>query len=352
MKKSLIALAALATVATAAQAQSSVTLYGIIDSGVISVDGPAAGRVTGVTTGALATSRWGVRGTEDLGGGLKANFNLEGGLLIDAGAQGNSSVLFDRQSWVGLESAAIGTVQIGRTTRLDFDAHVTGDAMGAAGFASAAQSMAYNQVAVANGPASSSVNRYTNSIKATSARLAGFAVSYQHAFGEAAGDNAASRGIAYALDYTQGKAKATYAYSRQNDASGNKATEVNVASASYDFGIAKAFIGNSQGETAGNSTKTKVTWLGATAPLTANVTLLAQYYDIKNQARSDAKDADGFAVGATYAFSKRTTGYALAARVNNDPAANVSILGSTGISAAPVAGKDQTGYAVGIRHTF
>jgi len=74
MKKSLIALAALATVATAAQAQSSVTLYGVVDMGVMSSKTDGSANVLAAQSGALATSRFGLRGTEDLGGGLKASF--------------------------------------------------------------------------------------------------------------------------------------------------------------------------------------------------------------------------------------------------------------------------------------
>ena len=95
MKKSLIALAALATVATAAQAQSSVTLYGIVDMGIMSSKTDGAGNVLAAQSGALSTSRWGVRGTEDLGGGLTAAFNLESEIAADAGTAGGIGILVD-----------------------------------------------------------------------------------------------------------------------------------------------------------------------------------------------------------------------------------------------------------------
>ena len=86
MKKSLIALAALASVATVAQAQSSVTIYGIVDAALVSVTGASAtGKVQGMGNGGLSTPRLGFRGTEDLGGGLKANFHLEAEFLADTG---------------------------------------------------------------------------------------------------------------------------------------------------------------------------------------------------------------------------------------------------------------------------
>ncbi|MFM1869601.1 MAG: hypothetical protein RLY99_345, partial [Pseudomonadota bacterium] len=129
MKKSLIALAALATVATAAQAQSSVTIYGVMDAGVTTVDKISAtsGRVTGLTSGGLSTSRIGFKGTEDLGGGLSAGFTLETEILPDTGAQGSSSaVLFERGAFLTLASKDLGSVSLGRQ---NFDEYAT-----AAGF--------------------------------------------------------------------------------------------------------------------------------------------------------------------------------------------------------------------------
>ena len=108
MKKSLIALAALATVATAAQAQSSVSVYGIIDSGYLRFKSDAdAGAIQQVTSGALSTSRLGFKGTEDLGGGLKANFTLENQFSADTGAQATGA-LFLRGAWIQLDQANLG----------------------------------------------------------------------------------------------------------------------------------------------------------------------------------------------------------------------------------------------------
>jgi predicted porin len=376
MKKLLIATAALAMVAGTAQAQSSVSVYGIMDAGVTSVDG-STGRVQGLSSGGLATSRLGFRGTEDLGGGLKANFNLEASLDLGNGAMGTapthktatdatapaantSGTTFDRQAWVGLESAKLGQIQFGRTTRLEFDAIVAGDAFGAAGFASAGQ-VAYGQVSY-HSPnmaySANSKNRYTNSIKAATARMSGFQLAYQHSFGEVNGTDK-SQGMAYALDYTAGKAKATYAYSRQNDTAGLKLAETTALTGSYDFGVARAFVGLSQLERAGITSKTKANWIGATAPIkNTKVSLMAQYTKFDNVGNAatagavDANDADMYALGATYAFSKRTAAYAMYARANNDGAAAVSVLGSMGITSAAAAGKDQSGYTVGVRHSF
>ena len=160
MKKSLIALAALA--ATSAFAQSSVTLYGRAEAGVdlayrnanttVTVTTPVVGGVVGtavssnvtsstskpgfrVSDGAnqgLGSSRFGMRGTEDLGGGLKANFVLEAGINIDDGSSGNGGGnLFSRAAWVGL-SGGFGEVRIGRQLLGSFGVHANGLVLGAA----------------------------------------------------------------------------------------------------------------------------------------------------------------------------------------------------------------------------
>ena len=115
MKKTLVALAALA----AFGAQAQVTLYGKIDAGVrvlsqtVGGSDSAAGNVgLQVNTAGMSGSRWGMKGTEDLGGGLNANFQLEGQFSVDTGEAQNTKT-FHRQSWVGL-SGAFGSLSFGR----------------------------------------------------------------------------------------------------------------------------------------------------------------------------------------------------------------------------------------------
>jgi predicted porin len=134
MKKSLFALAALGAFAGAAQAQSSVTLYGNIDAsmgyiGNGGIDPQSSTTVTSNSTangtstpvagsctlcyidGAIATSAWGMRGVEDLGGGMRATFNLEGDLMSNNGGN-NSNGMFRRAANVGI-GASWGTVNLG-----------------------------------------------------------------------------------------------------------------------------------------------------------------------------------------------------------------------------------------------
>ena len=140
MKKSLVALAVLAA-SGAAMAQSSVTLYGIADLwvGVVSNENNAESVKAGAGTGSISQtmmesggvngSRWGLRGSEDLGGGLKANFNLQAGINLDTGAGASTvATAFSRQSWVGF-SGGFGAVRLGRTTTAFDDVSGTSDAV-------------------------------------------------------------------------------------------------------------------------------------------------------------------------------------------------------------------------------
>jgi predicted porin len=113
MKKSLLALAALGAFAGVAHAQSSVTLYGIIDEG-FNINTNAGGKhLYNLSSGVLQGSRFGLRGTEDLGGGLKAIFVLENGFDVNNGKLGQGGLMFGRQAYVGL-SSQMGTVTLGR----------------------------------------------------------------------------------------------------------------------------------------------------------------------------------------------------------------------------------------------
>src|SRR5450830_1218998 len=122
MKKSLVVLSVLGSCSYGAQAQTNVTVYGLLDSGVTYVNNiatPSASNPRGtgsrmsVDSGDLQQSRFGFKGVEDLGGGMKAMFNLEGGFAVDTGASGQGGLTFGRTSIVGL-SGNYGSVQLGR----------------------------------------------------------------------------------------------------------------------------------------------------------------------------------------------------------------------------------------------
>ena len=113
MKKTIPMLAALAAFSSVAHAQSSVTLYGLLDTGIAFNSNAKGSQQYSLASGNLQGDRWGLRGTEDLGGGLAAIFRLEGGFAINNGTLGQGGDLFGRKAYVGL-SSPYGTVTLGR----------------------------------------------------------------------------------------------------------------------------------------------------------------------------------------------------------------------------------------------
>ena len=113
MKTPVIAAAALLALSGMTHAQTSVSIYGIVDAGLVRESGGPDGNVTGLGGGVASGSRLGFRGKEDLGGGLSANFLLENGFNSDNGTLGQGGLLFGRQMYVGL-SGNFGAVRMGR----------------------------------------------------------------------------------------------------------------------------------------------------------------------------------------------------------------------------------------------
>lgn len=166
MKKSLIALALMGAFSGAAFAQSNVTLYGILDVNLQRNDPEVGTATTGVNGGHQSGNRWGVRGSESLGGGMSAIFTLEGGFSIDDGQLGNSGRLFGRQAWAGLKWDAANVAVVGGrlatfssgTGSFDFFGQVDpfltgfGDSSLGSTFTSAGALRVDNTVAIVGGP--------------------------------------------------------------------------------------------------------------------------------------------------------------------------------------------------------
>jgi predicted porin len=215
-KTSLIFAAASAAFASAAHAQSSVTLYGLIDAGLSYVSNEAnqASDVTpgglangkamfGLTGGNVQQSRWGLRGAEDLGGGLKVVFTLESGFDVTNGKTATSS-LFNRQAVVGLSSADYGTVTLGRQydSVVDYLAPISATgSWGGTYFAHFGDADNLNSTYSTN-----------NSIKYQSANYAGFSMSGMYGFSNQAGGFANNRAYSVGAGYNYGGLQVAAAY--------------------------------------------------------------------------------------------------------------------------------------------
>lgn len=349
MKKLLIATAAMAMVAGTAQAQSSVTIYGVMDAGVTTVDKTTAtgGRVTGVTSGGLSTSRIGFKGTEDLGGGLSTSFTLETEVLPDTGTQGASTaVLFERGAFITLASKSLGSVSLGRQ---NFDEYATAagfDPFGGNNIGGWVAQSQYGQV------------RFNNGVTLKSAAFNGLTVTYQHIFGEQAGDNSKGQASSLGANYTQGKFSASVIGSSAKDNSALKTAENTAVYLKYNAGFADFRAGHVTKGVFSSGNKTadqKGQFIGAVVPVTPKVNVMAIYSQFDKLAGAEGDDPKAYALGATYAMSKRTTLYAMGAKSKQESGSVLQILSTSkyaGYTLGSGVSQDQTAMSLGLRHTF
>ncbi len=407
MKKSLVALAALA-VAGVASAQSSVTLFGVVDasiSGYSSTSRDLNGATflnpfylnkgsvkvsrTALANGAYNSSRLGFRGTEDLGGGLAASFWLEAPITNDDGATGVST--FGRRSTVSL-SGGFGEVRLGRDYTPTFWNDTVFDPFGTVGVGTNLISTAsgFNTTGGAGGfGGNPNYVRASNSIGYfLPPNLGGFYGQVQYAFSEkdkyspglatpnVANNSRTGRYVGGRFGYANGPVDVALAYGSSTSGDQfyagvtNKVNTLNLG-ASYDFGPVKLFGEVSRVKNkvdyevtpfVGATPDTDLTGylLGVTVPVGAGL-IRASYssvkYDLNQpqvlfQPRIADPKANKLAIGYVHNLSKRTALYATVARVSNKNGAALTVGGPAFISSGVFTPKTSTGYDFGIRHAF
>lgn len=342
MKKSALAIAALLSVtAGVASAQSSVTLYGVVDASIENVKGTSS--VTRVSSDNFASSRLGFRGVEDLGGGLKAKFVLESGLKVDTGVAGSSDKFWSRGAWVGLEGS-FGEVRLGRTDT----------PMGAiVGNTNILGGQAYDDFAIANTFANGTYRRVDNSITYILPKLVqGLTLQGQYSVrasgNEASGDDQ-GKGFSLAAQYADGPLALGAAYLEfKANAAGSYENSAAVAYASYDFGMAKLTGYYNVDSRSTLAEQKRLLGARVLVPVTTDFSVQAGLSKVYNSAKSAADDdALILAVKLNYNLSKRTGVYGLLTTVDNDSASSLGVAG-----VATAAGKNSHGLAVGVRHAF
>ncbi len=365
MKKITIAALIIGAFATSAQAQSNVTLYGTVDAGIVNESGGKDGNVTRIGSGIASASRFGFRGNEDLGNGLSAVFTLEGAVKIDTGEGGSG--IFDRQAFVGLKDATMGTLTLGRQyTPLYLALSQVADPFGA-GYSGSAKNLF----------PSKNTTRTSNTVLYATPSFSGFSGSLAYSLGEQAGDNAAGRQIGAGLAYSNGPLNARLAYNTLNSditagtaaAASTLAKPVSPRSESiarntlfainYDFVVAKAFFAYGKNEGYASSLyandvaySPKVNpsldntniLIGATVPVGPAGTIMASY--IRKDDKTFNQDADQFAIGYSHALSKRTSAYATFAKISNKNGASYTVGDNT------EAGSGDRAISLGMRHSF
>ena len=387
MKLRSMALAALLACSGSAFAQSNVTLYGVADINIEYVNhvgaipqaanqfnpGPAHS-VYRMDSGGVSGSRWGLRGTEELGNGLKALFVLENGFSLDSGTLQQSNRLFGRQAYVGVQSATLGQITLGRQYTSIFEA--------LANFVPGAYATQYEPAAFLTGPNF----REDNTVKYTGkfgpvAALAHWSFGTGLALpafigaatpiggnGEVPGQFRRDSAYGAALAYSAGPFGVTAGYDQWNPTigTGNGTFKKAVIAASYNVGPAKIMGGYRWGQNKNAADvliqRDDFYWIGAAYQVTPAVALSLEYdYDNLKSQFGNTGLANPWQVAfiANYAFSKRTdvylsTAYSKHAGLAMDSVANVFATSlATGNSYVLANGQNSmVGVAMGIRHKF
>lgn len=344
MKKSkLLAALLLSGLASASMAQSNVTFYGIVDLGLSSEDN-SSGVATRMESGVLNGSRVGVKGSEDLGDGLSARFQLEGGINADDGSSAQGGRLFGRTAWVGLEGG-MGQARLGRQYTPIYLSLLTVDPFGGALKGDMASRNWFN-----NGGA-----RIDNAVAYYSPNAGGFSASALYGVGEVPGNNSASRTVGMSAGYTSGPVVLALAYNRRDNSAGTDNEGAWFLGGSYDFGVVRIHAGYD--DVGGSNSLTLVPvgisdqMFGVSAPV-GQGRLMVSYIQKNDKLKADT-DAKQWAIGYVYNRSKNTalyTSYAVATNQKNSSINTRYNVNFTDNGGTP--GTSDSVFDIGIRYSF
>ncbi len=341
----------LAIVAAGANAQSSVTLFGVADLGILSARASGVAGVNSVITDGNTSTRFGLRGTEDLGGGLKAQFWIEGAVSMDTGASGTTSVdniassangLFARRSTLGLQGN-FGEVRMGRDYTPTFNNLTTAvHPFGTNGVGNAGQ--LFYPVA-AGGTTPRTHVRASNSIAYLTPNLGGFSahVMWANAGAAAAAGTDNGRYVGARLAYRAKDFTVSAATGKTEYATGDY-TQSNIG-ATYRMGPAR--LSYLWGQNKVGVTSTKANMIGVQYQI-GKGEVRAAFTTLK--AKGVANDATQLAVGYVHSLSKRTALYTAYSNVDNK---GVGTRFSVGGGLRPTTpGGNSSGLEFGVRHSF
>lgn len=309
----------------AAQAQSSVTVYGLLDLSIGSTKAPGGISQTGVDSGKLTTSYFGFRSSEDLGGGVSAVFKIEQFLRADTGDAGRfgGDALWARNAYVGLSSQDYGTLTLGRNTTPLFVATLAFNAFGDS-FGYSPSIRHYFTSGTVTGDSG-----WNDSVLYSSPNLGGFRFGLAAAAKEGAGNGG---NWSVDLGYAGGPLAAALVVQdvKKDGAVPLADTRTWQLGGSYDFGAAKAFLQLGEVDNRTTGMNWRVAGVGARVPVGAGA-VLAQWGRL---APETGADRNTLSLGYSHNLSKRTELYAVGMRDKVD-----------GLSAG-------SSYSVGVRHRF
>jgi len=344
MKKSLIALAALA--ATSAFAQSSVTIWGIADAGVQNVSQGGVSK-TQLSSSGLSSSQLGFKGTEDLGGGLSASFHFEAGLTVDNGT--SAGVAFQRRSTVDL-AGKFGAIRLGRDYTPTFWNHTVFDPFGTLGSGAGSNITGKGQNGTTAARTSNGVSYlYGFAPNAGSALGSGVYAQVTHAFAENLSTAAKTnqyQGVR--VGYAAGPLNV--AVSTAKTVNGTADDKESNIGASYDLGVANLMV--KTGTQEAGATGKKYTWssIGAKIPMGAGYIPVSFNTSKNNQ---NSQQADQFAIGYVHNLSARTALYTAYSKITNKNGADYGFSGGNGgFASGLTATGNGTGFDLGVKHSF
>jgi len=361
MKKVLFAVAATGFAASAF-AQSNVTIYGSLDAGVAYVSNLGGGSVARLDQGTMQPDRIGFRGTEDLGGNLKANFQLESGIYTDTGGQPTAGKLFNRYSTIGL-SGDFGAVTMGHMPDIVFD--YVGK------LSNGYQLTNWYLFHPGNLDSLANTYQFDNAVRYTSPTFSGLQLSGMYGFGEVAGDSNNGRNVSTGATYTNGPLRAALAYSKLNNRAagygGAFLQSLGLGTAATVFSslsTTAAGVGYTIGPVRLNAdyTQVKISLPTGVTPKQKNFDLGAAWRyataDTLNfgygLSKLESARWNTFSLSHVHAFSKRTEFYVQAAYQRAGGSARFAVMNGTGAGGATgVSGSDtQLVTTVGMHHSF
>jgi predicted porin len=352
MNPSLLSASLLCTAACAASAQTNVSIFGIADAWIgqthHKVGAPATDRTSVLESGGAQASRWGLRGSEDLGSGLSARFVLEQGISLDSGTVTNvsaSNVGFNRNAYVALARSGIGELRLGRMlTAYDALRGSNNQLYDSSGFASTGQVWGAGTAAGSGQEAvkgSDYLARGNNTVLLRTAPLGGFIASVSVSAGEGATTETASpRLLTGHVEYASGAVRVGYAFQNERYATGTN--KFDMVAASYQFPRARV-VANYQhqsDERVADGQKSREYQIGVNAPFGAATVALGYAKAVtRNGAGLELVDAGGLSAMATYDLSKRTRLYTAFRRLSVDRGDGTRAF-------------EQTRYGIGMTHLF
>ena len=342
--------------ATGAHAQSTLQMYGVIDAyvGKKQLASATGAKTLNVDGGGMTTSQWGFRGTEDLGGGLAALFDVSGFIRNDSGEVGRfpGDAFFSRSAFVGLQGGW-GTVRLGRMSTPNFISTIRlnpfadSTAFGPVLLHTYIGGQPMDAAIASGGPAGISDSAFNNAVSYSTPNWNGFSGVVMYSLGEANGSGANNR-LGYSLTYGQGPLLVSFSGERIDRptlppppvvpaANQKQEQDTQQLGVSYDFSVVKLFAQHSRTSVdlpAAAARDFKTTQLGASVPVGRGKVLLSAASTRKSETSLAGVKRTTWSLGYDYDLSKRTDLYAVAMRDS-----------VTGL-------RNGTTFAVGARHRF